>query len=303
MSTKVFVGNLAFSTTDQALTEAFGKYGEVKSGVIITRGRRSLGYGFVEFATAEQAASAVDKMKAVEINGRQIKVELAKDISEQEAAAQAEGDGPARRRRRAPQENNNSSGTSTPTSSTANTNNAGSNSPATANNAGNNKGPKPRRKRGPKRGNENDSDNTGGSSPAPASNANAGSSERAPREPRPPREPREPRPPREPREPREKVPSKTTLFVANLPFSVTDAQLLQVFNGTKAKTAHVALTRNGRSRGYGFVEFETEADQQEALKSHQGKAIDGTNGTRNLSLTISHSAPNPPAADAPATTN
>jgi len=66
MSTKVFVGNLAFRTTDQALVEAFGKHGEVKSGVIITRGRRSLGYGFVEFATSEQAAASVDKMNKAE---------------------------------------------------------------------------------------------------------------------------------------------------------------------------------------------------------------------------------------------
>jgi RNA recognition motif-containing protein len=142
MSTKVFVGNLAFRTTDQALTEAFGKHGEVKSGVIITRGRRSLGYGFVEFATAEQAAAAVDKMKGAEIAGRQIKVELAKDISDiPEGAEGNEGnegnDGPAKRRRRAPQDNTGgSSNASTNTASTAttpNTGNAGNNDNANAN--------------------------------------------------------------------------------------------------------------------------------------------------------------------------
>jgi RNA recognition motif-containing protein len=298
MSTKVFVGNLAFRTTDQALTEAFGKHGEVKSGVIITRGRRSLGYGFVEFATAEQAAAAVDKMKGAEIAGRQIKVELAKDISDiPEGAEGNEGnegnDGPAKRRRRAPQDNtgSNASTNTTSTATTPGTGNAGN-----AGNAGNNANANKQRKGRAKKprqpgGNNNNAPagNTGGNTP-PASNTSSSSPAEKPA-----------RAPRPPREPREKIPSKTTLFVANLPFSVTDAQLLAVFAGTKAKAAHVALTRNGRPRGYGFVEFDSEADQQEALKSHQGKAIDGTNGSRNLSLTISHSVPNPPAPTTPAT--
>lgn len=63
-----------------------------------------MGYGFVEFATAEQAAASVDKMKGAEIAGRQIKVELAKDITEHEreerSAPSGEKDGaPAKRRR------------------------------------------------------------------------------------------------------------------------------------------------------------------------------------------------------------
>jgi len=286
MSTKVFVGNLAFRTTDQALTEAFAKYGEVKSGIIITRGRRSLGYGFVEFATAEQAATAVEKMKGADIAGRQIKVELAKDISEPGAQGENEGDGPAKRRKRPPQDN-----TSSGSSTTANTGNA----PANSGNAGAGDRPRKKRERAP-RGDRDTAPSSNNSSGA--ANTNTASSSNNAEKPA-----RAPRPPREPREPREKIPSKTTLFVANLPFSVTDAQLLEVFKGTKAKAAHVALTRNGRSRGYGFVEFENEADQQEALKSHQGKSIDGTNGQRNLALTISHSVPNPPGAPATPATN
>jgi len=291
MSTKVFVGNLAFRTTDQALTEAFSKHGEVKSGVIITRGRRSLGYGFVEFATAEQAATAVEKMKGATIADREIKIELAKDISESgPQGAQNEGDGPARRRRRVPQENN-SSGSTNAASGNASSSSTGSENAGTGNTADDSQKPR-RRNRTPKKRRD---DNAG----APASNSTgASSSSSTSTSAAATEKPARPRREREPSEPREKIPSKTTLFVANLPFSITDAELLQVFTGTKAKSAHVALTRNGRSRGYGFVEFENEADQQEALKSHQGKAIEGTNGTRNLSLTISHSTPNPPAANA-----
>jgi RNA recognition motif-containing protein len=79
MTTKVFVGNLDFQTTDQALADAFVDCGKVKSGVIITRGRRSLGYGFVEFESAEAADKAVTTKNGTELSNRQIKVELVRD--------------------------------------------------------------------------------------------------------------------------------------------------------------------------------------------------------------------------------
>jgi len=296
MSTKVFVGNLAFRTTDQALVEAFGKHGEVKSGVIITRGRRSLGYGFVEFATTEQAAASVDKMNKAEIFGRQIKVELAKDPAERPE------EGPARRRRHAGNDGNDSSNRSPASnaSTTASNTNSNTNSPNVAakgtqsntgysdkrnnNNSNNNNNPKGRRKR-IRRSNRNSSDNNTSSPAAPASSSS----------------PQQEKPQRPPREQKEKVPSKTTLFVANLPFSVDDAQLLLAFTEAKAKAAHVVQTKSGRSRGYGFVEFETEADQQEALNNQNGKPITGKTGpSRNMSVSISHT---PPPDAAPASSN
>jgi len=79
MTTKVFVGNLAFPTTDQALAEAFQDCGTVKSGVVITRGRRSLGYGFVEFESPDAALQAVNSKNNSDFKGRTIKVELASD--------------------------------------------------------------------------------------------------------------------------------------------------------------------------------------------------------------------------------
>jgi len=319
MSTKVFVGNLAFRTTDQALQEAFSKHGDIKSGVIITRGRRSLGYGFVEFSNAEQAAASVDKMNKAEIFGRQIKVELAKDIAER-PDMQNEGAevGPAKRRRRARDDgsdpssgnNNNYNNSSNNNSNNYNSSNNNSNSNYNGNsnyndnnNYDNSNSDRPRRKRPPRRkNNDNQGNQSGGSSPSQNMGSGSGDKQpRAPREPRPPREPRAPREPREnkeprePRAPREKVPSKTTLFVANLPFSIDDAQLLATFTNPKAKAAHVARTRTGRSRGYGFVEFENEADQLEALQNCNGKEIVGANGSRNLSLTISTSPPPAPA--------
>jgi hypothetical protein len=61
-------------------------------------------------------------------------------------------------------------------------------------------------------------------------------------------------------------PSKTTIFVANLPFSLDDEGLKAVFTGYNLKSAKVILRRaSGRSKGFGFVEVEDEAEQQKVL--------------------------------------
>jgi len=243
MSTKVFVGNLAFRTTDQALQEAFSECGRVKSGVIITRGRRSLGYGFVEFFSPEDAAASVNKMNGVELFGRQLKVELAKDPAERPAAIEGGESGPAKRRRRTPAPHTSETG-----------------SPASGDTGSHDgEGERPPRRRRPRKTNE-------------GSTAESGSGRTSTNE-----------------KPKDKVPSKTTLFVANLPFSIDDEQLAKVFASTKMKSAHVVRTRTGRSRGYGFVEFENEADQMDALKSTNGVEVSGVNGNRNISVTVSNS--------------
>jgi len=82
MSTKVFVGNLAFRTTDQNLVDLFNQVGAVKSASIITRGRRSLGYGFVELSSPAEANTAVAKFNNFELMERTIKVEVAKEPQE-----------------------------------------------------------------------------------------------------------------------------------------------------------------------------------------------------------------------------
>jgi hypothetical protein len=61
-------------------------------------------------------------------------------------------------------------------------------------------------------------------------------------------------------------PSKTTIFVANLPFSLDDEGLKAVFKEYKVKSAKVILRRkSGRSKGFGFVELEDEDEQQKIL--------------------------------------
>jgi len=245
MSTKVFVGNLAFRTTDQNLVDLFNTVGQVKSASIITRGRRSLGYGFVELSSPDQANAAVAKFNGHTLLERQLKVEVAKEPSERPPRP----DRPPREPRQ----------------------------PKDGQAAGNGNGEKTAKPATRRRQRRTDSKDGEGSSP---------SGERASAD-KPKRE-------RPPRVERPKIVSDTTLFVANLPFSVDDAALLAIFSALKPKSAHVVRTRNDRSRGYGFVEFNSKADQQAALQQKNGANVDGPNGPRQITVTVSTSAPPAP---------
>jgi len=72
--TKVFVGNLSFKTKEGELAEEFSTAGKVITANIITRGYRSLGYGFVEFESEQEAQAALNTLNKKNINGREINV-------------------------------------------------------------------------------------------------------------------------------------------------------------------------------------------------------------------------------------
>jgi RNA recognition motif-containing protein len=75
---KLYVGNLAFSTTEQELRDLFGQHGSVESVSLITDREtgQPRGFGFVEMASgAEKAISALD---GKEVGGRTLKVNVAK---------------------------------------------------------------------------------------------------------------------------------------------------------------------------------------------------------------------------------
>jgi RNA recognition motif-containing protein len=304
MTSKVFVGNLAFQTTDQALAEAFQDCGKVKSGVVITRGRRSLGYGFVEFETHESALEAVKSKNNVELKGRHLKVELASENpvrpnlergpsgagggNPNPGASAAAGSGGQRDPSAAAANNNQNPGSGG--------DNAGGQRRKQQRNFPRNQQQQqqqqqPRRKpvkavvvdntQNPNPGsggNKAPQNPSGGSNPASAGGPPTGNKTGAgvgSGDSNNPRSRGPPRPPRERRErnynkktyPETRVLSKTAVFVANLPFNVKDDELTNFFKDNKPKAAHVVTTRTGRSRGYGFVDFETENDQQAAILS------------------------------------
>jgi len=80
MSTKLYVGNLAFQTTSQELQELFAQAGTVESANVVEDRDtgRSRGFAFVEMSTKEEAASAIEQLNGKEVGGRALKVNEAK---------------------------------------------------------------------------------------------------------------------------------------------------------------------------------------------------------------------------------
>ena len=74
------------------------------------------------------------------------------------------------------------------------------------------------------------------------------------------------------------------LFVGNLPFQVTDQDLIEHFSGIGVVlNAQVVFDKaTGRSRGFGFVEFSNGEDAQKAVDEFQGKDMDGRPLTVNI---------------------
>ena len=80
MSTKLYVGNLAFQTTSEELQSLFGQAGTVESASVVEDRMtgRSRGFAFVEMATPEEANAAIEQFNGKEVGGRALKVNEAK---------------------------------------------------------------------------------------------------------------------------------------------------------------------------------------------------------------------------------
>jgi len=80
MSTRLYVGNLNFRTTGDELRELFSQAGEVENASVVEDRDtgRSRGFGFVEMATAEGAAAAIEQFNGKEFGGRNLTVNEAR---------------------------------------------------------------------------------------------------------------------------------------------------------------------------------------------------------------------------------
>lgn len=80
MATKLFVGNLPYSTTGDDLNAAFTKAGKVVSANVVSDKvtGRSRGFGFVEMGSEEDAKKAIDGLNGTELDGRKIFVSEAR---------------------------------------------------------------------------------------------------------------------------------------------------------------------------------------------------------------------------------
>ena len=82
MNKKLYVGGLSYSTTQDALKEGFSQAGTVESAIVITdkMSGRSKGFGFVEFATEDDAAKAIEMFNGKDFDGRRITVSEARPM-------------------------------------------------------------------------------------------------------------------------------------------------------------------------------------------------------------------------------
>lgn len=69
------------------------------------------------------------------------------------------------------------------------------------------------------------------------------------------------------------------LYVGNLPYTVTLDQLKDFFSGAGVVTDAVVIidSQTGRSKGFGFIEFEKEEDAKKAIEMFGGKDFQGRN--------------------------
>jgi cold-inducible RNA-binding protein len=92
---RIFVGNLAFDTTEDSLREHFTPQGEVQQVRIMTDRDtgKSRGFGFVEMAEDEEAVKAIAALNGKELSGRALTVNEARPRPERTGGFRPGGGG------------------------------------------------------------------------------------------------------------------------------------------------------------------------------------------------------------------
>ena len=80
MGSRIFVGGLPYSATDEQLSELFTPFGQVQSARVITDRLtgQSKGFGFVEMTSADEAARAIAGLNSSQMGGRTLTVNEAR---------------------------------------------------------------------------------------------------------------------------------------------------------------------------------------------------------------------------------
>jgi RNA recognition motif-containing protein len=80
MPTKLYVGNLAYSVTNEDLEALFSQAGKVDTATVVMDkfSGQSRGFGFVEMADSNEAARAIEEFNQTELKGRAIRVNEAR---------------------------------------------------------------------------------------------------------------------------------------------------------------------------------------------------------------------------------
>lgn len=97
----IYVGNLAYTTTENDLRNEFAKHGEVARASIVKDrdSGRSKGFGFVEMPDSEAAKKAIDACNGLEIDGRALRVNEARPREDRPSRGPRGGNGGGYNRR------------------------------------------------------------------------------------------------------------------------------------------------------------------------------------------------------------
>lgn len=100
MAKNIYVGNLAWSVTNDELRDLFAQFGAVKSAQVISDRDtgRSRGFGFVEMDNDEDAQKAIEALNGAEHGGRQLTVNIAREREERGSDGGYRGGGGGRGR-------------------------------------------------------------------------------------------------------------------------------------------------------------------------------------------------------------
>jgi RNA recognition motif-containing protein len=263
---RLYIGNLAYATTEEELKEFFKSYTIESTSIPVNpRTNRPVGYAFVDLATASEASAAIEELSGKEILSRKVSVQLARKPEPAEAkegatsggegasgnegrkrtGGRGRGRGRARGRggrvgrgRGAQEGQEATEATATEETPLAEVTNETEAATGTEGKQGKTRAPRPQKQRGP---------------------------------------------------PEDGIPSKTKVMVANLPYDLTEDKLKEIFAEYNPVSAKVALrpiprfmikklqARNERrkTRGFGFVNLATEELQAKAVSEMNGKEIDG----------------------------
>jgi RNA recognition motif-containing protein len=95
MSSKLFVGNLSFNTTENDLNDAFAKFGTVvETNLMMDRmTNRPRGFGFVTMSNDEEAQKAIAALNGSQMDGRALTVNVARPREERPAGGAGAGAG------------------------------------------------------------------------------------------------------------------------------------------------------------------------------------------------------------------